>query len=139
MELLTENQLKWVEALESDEFQQSTGSLANGDGYCCLGVACEIAMRNGVEVDKTSDLGSDIITYDDYWADLPRSVRIWLDVDSGNPVVDDGVEAMSCSYMNDQEGMSFEAIASRIRLYGFTTRYVRLDLDPDPDPDPDPE
>ena len=40
---LTANQLKWVEALESGEYKQATGVLFDGDGYCCLGVACHIA------------------------------------------------------------------------------------------------
>lgn len=35
-------QEKWLKALESGEYAQSKGALCNGNGFCCLGVACEI-------------------------------------------------------------------------------------------------
>ncbi len=44
----------WVEALRSGEYQQGTGSLRHtdfGDArtfYCCLGVACDIAVKAGI-------------------------------------------------------------------------------------------
>jgi hypothetical protein len=31
---------KWVAALRSGEYQQTTGQLRKRDGYCCLGVLC---------------------------------------------------------------------------------------------------
>jgi len=33
---------KWVDALRSGEYKQTTGSLHDADGYCCLGVACKV-------------------------------------------------------------------------------------------------
>jgi len=33
---------KWVAALRSGEYKQSTKNLYNDAGYCCLGVACKI-------------------------------------------------------------------------------------------------
>lgn len=33
---------KWVKALRSGKYEQTTGSLNNSSGYCCLGVACRI-------------------------------------------------------------------------------------------------
>lgn len=44
---------KWVDALRSGEFQQTTGKLgavaADGSrAYCCLGVLCEVAVADGV-------------------------------------------------------------------------------------------
>lgn len=35
----------WPTALESGEFQQAKGVLFDGEGYCCLGVACELLSR----------------------------------------------------------------------------------------------
>jgi hypothetical protein len=41
---------KWVAALLSNEYEQTTGVLRNGDGFCCLGVLCDIyAQETGVE------------------------------------------------------------------------------------------
>lgn len=34
---------KWVKALRSGKYQQTIGSLKNVDGYCCLGVLCDIS------------------------------------------------------------------------------------------------
>ena len=37
-----ENIRKWVKALRSGKYQQARGVLYDGDGYCCLGVACAV-------------------------------------------------------------------------------------------------
>lgn len=33
---------KWVEVLKTTELKQITGKLKKGDGFCCLGIACEL-------------------------------------------------------------------------------------------------
>lgn len=38
---------RWVEALRSGEYQQTTMSLRNGDKFCCLGVLCDLYNPNG--------------------------------------------------------------------------------------------
>ena len=75
------NMQKWIEALESDEYEQTTGSLRNADTYCCLGVACDI-----------SDMGEwveDIYKVDGvtYGGMLPPKVVEWLGLHSedGSP------------------------------------------------------
>lgn len=46
----------WVAALRSGQFLQGTQWLAHRDAgadtweYCCLGVACEVAVANGLEI-----------------------------------------------------------------------------------------
>lgn len=43
------NRAKWVAALRSAEFEQGQAELRSDSGaYCCLGVACELAAREGV-------------------------------------------------------------------------------------------
>lgn len=34
---------KWTAALRSDEFPQGRGRLRTKEGFCCLGVLCEVA------------------------------------------------------------------------------------------------
>ena len=46
---------KWVEALRSGKYEQVTGALRSGDGFCCLGVACELAIESGVDIRRTDD------------------------------------------------------------------------------------
>lgn len=36
------DQQKWLKALESGEYAQTKALLCNGDGFCCLGVACDV-------------------------------------------------------------------------------------------------
>jgi hypothetical protein len=38
----------WVDALRSGEYQQCQQRLADGSGFCCLGVACDLALRAGI-------------------------------------------------------------------------------------------
>lgn len=48
---------KWVAALRSGEYQQTTGVLTEVNGlddalgYCCLGVLCELARADGVPLE----------------------------------------------------------------------------------------
>lgn len=37
-----ETKTRWLAALESGEYQQCSGTLSNGSGYCCLGVLAKI-------------------------------------------------------------------------------------------------
>lgn len=39
---------KWVAALRSDEYKQGTGRLRGVAGFCCLGVACDLAVKEGI-------------------------------------------------------------------------------------------
>jgi hypothetical protein len=36
----------WVEALRSGKYEQVESKLTNGEGYCCLGVACLVAGKS---------------------------------------------------------------------------------------------
>lgn len=38
----------WLEALRSGEYPQTTGTLRDGVGFCCLGVVCDVAVKQGV-------------------------------------------------------------------------------------------
>lgn len=53
-----ENIKKWLDALASGEFQQATKRLNAGDNQrCCLGVACDVYMRetgNGHWIDSAA-------------------------------------------------------------------------------------
>lgn len=46
------NQKAWVEALRSGKYAQTRSVLQNRKGFCCLGVAADVANENGVKVVK---------------------------------------------------------------------------------------
>lgn len=94
----------WVAALRSGKYQQAQGALRAGDGFCCLGVACDIsglgdwAHRNG----RLAYLGNDKL--------LPLEVRDWL----GLRGVMGGYGENFLTDLNDDEGVSFPHIADLI-------------------------
>lgn len=62
---------KWVDALRSGEFGQTTGRLGKVDetgeaSYCCLGVLCEIALADGLELDRKVDESHKEITFNGF-------------------------------------------------------------------------
>lgn len=107
----------WLKALRSGEFTQGKNRLAasnlkNGAvEYCCLGVLCEVAVRNGANVTKASKDGHEV-SYDNRSQWLPNSIANWAGLEDGDPIVstDDG-RLTPLSYLNDIEEMSFEEIA----------------------------
>ena len=41
---------KWVKALRGGEYEQGKDSLQSMNGFCCLGVLCDLAAKNNVLV-----------------------------------------------------------------------------------------
>jgi hypothetical protein len=105
---IQERRKLWVEALRSGEYTQCTKRLAKPNGYCCLGVACEVFMKNGGELQKATDKYG--IYYNGEYLTLPRVVRDWLGLRTENGSIDDGI---ALSEKNDH-GASFEEIANII-------------------------
>lgn len=97
----------WVEALRSGEYQQSQKVLHNNQGYCCLGVACEVYQKEvgGLDI---SALGDRVVgQYDLCTTVLPEKVVGWFGLDGANPSIGNG----NAVFMNDTLGWSFSKIA----------------------------
>ena len=116
----------WVDALRSGDYGQTTGVLCNGKDYCCLGVACEVAIKDGVDVLRTPKAGEcgvsgcgtcASVSYDGEGAVLPSSVCQWLGISALNPTLkapgECGVTA-TASTANDTHKWSFAQIADAI-------------------------
>lgn len=120
--LLPEPKRLWVEALRSEEYGQAKGALRTEDGYCCLGVLCEVAIKAGVKVkvEGPNDDGHHLFDgYEDFpppsvceWAfgtnDVPLSVRI------DDSFVDDSYMEAELADLNDSKDWTFEQIADAI-------------------------
>lgn len=109
----------WVDALESGEYKQGVGALADRFNsseewqYCCLGVACEVAIKNGVAVTVTERSAGMYMTrraYDDSSGILPISVADWYGIDM-NPLL----EQHAATTRNDSYRDSFAKLAGHIR------------------------
>ncbi len=141
---LTTNQKKWVEALESGDYTQTTGRLKDESGYCCLGVACEISglgtWMTQDEVPGASEYASkhDIVFQLDEgtrgWTStsLIREVMDWLDIRTNEGGYNDGesedgyIKDQSLIIDNDSEDMSFNDIAQIIRDNAYELFHQRL-------------
>ena len=77
----------WCDALESGDYQQTTGTLRDKSGYCCLGVLKKVAQDNGIRLKANWDQG------DLYVRDLERLTGT-SDVNAQNPLINrnDGVD-----------------------------------------------
>lgn len=109
-----------IEALRSGDYKQGQQALCTvepiaGPHYCCLGVLCEVAIKQGIHVETSDDqlVGGGILRgYLDEGLKKtgvpPRVVLDWAGIDEndmpGNPV-------SLMINMNDHEGASFEVIA----------------------------
>ena len=131
MEPNKENIRLWVEWLRTKGLRQETGALAvrereeQGWGYCCLGVACEVARASGLElkVEVEDDPFAEALRrqrkkYDGVEDVLPASVMRWLGIGTEDPLVswaeaERGVE-QHLSSLNDDERWDFARIADAI-------------------------
>jgi hypothetical protein len=105
-----ENISKWVDALRSGRYEQTTGRLANQEGYCCLGVACEVAIDSGVKLSRDTVTNGTIL-YDGNCDGLPYPVSEWLGLfDEYDPVL----HGRRASLWNDESLADFPKIASLI-------------------------
>ena len=111
---------QWVAALRSGEYRQGKYMLHNVDEntYCCLGVLCDLAVKAGLQVDKSAGKHNEytVIAYDGNQYSLPALVIEWAGLETDIPetaVEDEGGEPMNVAQLNDR-GWSFVQIADVI-------------------------
>ena len=103
---------RWVKALRSGEYEQTTGILHGDEGYCCLGVLCDLYAK---EHDVFWNYNSNTMRYDMFGEDLnlPLKVVEWASVNRNPAVVQEGMGTTTLSFMNDG-GFDFNQIAQII-------------------------
>lgn len=139
-----ERKAEWVAALKSGEYGQANGVLRAGDGYCCLGVLCDLAEKAGVITSNAAEANGSTVQYGEAVPDgeggtklnpysssvsyLPEAVRKWAGLDNQNPsfrpyasdqdpsLARYAGEQVWLSNENDS-GKSFEHIARLIEMY----------------------
>lgn len=122
---------KWLTALRSGDYVQGRQYLQTAQGtFCCLGVLCDIAVKEGVI--PTPDLRAETprgwtyggaLDYSD--TALPDTVRMWAGLRDNSPVIrldaEDREEAIVGSFFSlveeNDAGRSFYSIADVIEKY----------------------
>ncbi len=108
---------KWVPALRSGQYRQTTGILREGNTFCCLGVACDISGLG-----RWSAAFRYVVGGEQRSGGLPIAVReylqITLDSDLGIiPVLRDRNEdKVILAELNDN-GFTFNQIADVIECF----------------------
>lgn len=120
----------WIDALRSGDYEQGQGALNKDNKFCCLGVLCEVAIKDGVKMEvRAYEYASPVdggiheaeMVYDGFTSFPPPAVRKWLEIDTSNVRVlapstyePDSVESFSVVNLNDSQGRSFAFIADAL-------------------------
>jgi hypothetical protein len=108
---------KWLKELRSGEWVQGKLLLMNDkDEACCLGVLCDIAMREGIiPCWSQKRYCQHFYVADGRIGDLPSKVRKWAGLKDGNPTIVHPLHGnnYSLARMNDNN-VSFKKIADII-------------------------
>lgn len=142
--MLNEFATKCVEALESGKYKQTTGHLGDKDGFCCLGVMCEVHAKEDASFPikkiylDSQDSGDFVYSYgpenEKNTQTLPMAVKEKLDMQWNNgefyiysvpkeieeivlkyKKADDYNPTMITLAMLNDRGATFEEIAKVIR------------------------
>jgi len=119
---------KWVRALRSGKYIQTSGALRTEDGYCCLGVLCDVYDSENWTLAPHEELGHESEEwhyqtksrgYTNVMKDvLPDQVVEAADLDLHNPEVPYGIDGTrtSLAVINDS-GATFKQIADLIETH----------------------
>jgi hypothetical protein len=115
---------KWIDALRSGDYEQGSEKLRGVNGYCCLGVLCDIYAREhdtqwefrGYDElsDETNPHPMDYWYFDEQSEFLPKSVMDWAGLKVPNPSVRIDVED------NDEDNWYFQDEIANVNDSGYT-------------------
>lgn len=108
---------KWIRALRSGRFKQAHDSLRTEDGFCCLGVLCDLYRQETKRGEWRDDIENGFVFHPSARAKsadttLPPSVMRWAGLREDDPRVGDSDSHLSG--VNDS-GRTFAQIAAMIQ------------------------
>ena len=71
---------RWIAALRNGEYKQTRDTLRRGDSFCCLGVLCDLARKDG---GPEWDAGSYMDNEDSLPAEIETFIRLTNDEQTG--------------------------------------------------------
>jgi len=107
---------KWLEALESGEYQKGKDSLKTENKFCCLGVLCDIYIK---ETGKGKWKKLIAHAYSHFMEEeieeatvLPESVMVWAELKDNNPSINNDYHSITA--LNDASE-TFEDVIEAIK------------------------
>ena len=111
---------KWITALRSGDYKKAKGQLRQEEGFCCLGVLCNLHALENPLYARTQ---TDPYNYGGNRGTLPSIVMRWAGLKSQyggtlpEEVVVDFRKSTSLVELNDDTNASFKKIACVIEKY----------------------
>ena len=104
---------KWLSALRSGDYKQTQLHLHTDDGFCCLGVLCDLyGKEHNVEWELAN--GDTYYEFQDQTAYLPLPVVEWAGTGSHDPYISS--QSLTLTEFNDN-GYTFNEIADLIEKH----------------------
>ena len=105
---------KLVDTLRTTNKRQGRGYLRQRGNktvkFCCLGIACEVAIAEGVEISRNTRYS--VSTYSGGAYSLPSEVRNFFGFEHSDPrLLDENGNEDTASGLNDDEKYNFKRIA----------------------------
>lgn len=110
---------EWAEYLKANADRQGRWSLQQANGkLCCLGALCELAIKNGVEIQVHLNTTHNTVSYNGHPTHLPPEVAEWAEMKStygelNSIITFENVNLYSLMSLNDN-GMPWPQIADII-------------------------
>lgn len=105
---------KWIKALRSGKYKQTTGTLKDEVGFCCLGVLCDIYRKEHKDLNLKWDYDT-LGNFNCEKSELPYTVRKWAGLSKSDPNVKINNETTTLIHLNDDAGLNFKEIAQVIQ------------------------
>ena len=109
---------KWLAALRSGKYKQTEGMLKNKEGFCCLGVLCDLYVKShkATKWDGKNQERNGKKAYAVFGENgiVPKQVMDWAGLSSANPSVKFKEAHTSLAGLNDNYNLNFKGIAKVI-------------------------
>lgn len=109
---MNDNAKKWVAALRSGEYSQTKRRLHDENGFCCLGVLCDVYQKEVGDLDIFEDNG--MFVYNKQELTLPSKVLCWVGLNKENGRFINSEEKVDCLTQKNDNGATFTEIADLI-------------------------
>lgn len=114
---------KWINALRSGKYKQTTGMLNDGSGFCCLGVLCDISKVGKWNSQHRYKVPNSLFSE---CLELPLEVKNLVGMTQTNPRLPESVYPNKPqlaqlndgqSHMSEYQALSFKKIADLIEMF----------------------